>query len=93
MDGFSSLDELYKRVTPALKSKVKELKRIGVNYVQEADVWNYLKNNMWSRKSNLTLCEMVNDIITVSNIELEKYVQSIVATQKREVNNGDENLL
>lgn len=92
MDGFSSLTELYNRVKPALKSKVKELKRLGVNYVQEADIWNYLKNNLWCKKSNLTLGEVVNDIMTVPNSELEYYVQGILAQDKRDVE-GDKNLL
>ena len=43
MDGFSSLEELYKRVEPALNSKLKDLTRLGVFYVQKADIWNYLK--------------------------------------------------
>lgn len=83
MDGFSSLTELYNRVKPALKSKIKDLKRIGVHYVQEADVWNYLKNNCWCKKTNLTLGDVVNDIMTVPNEELERYVQSILTEEKR----------
>lgn len=89
MDGFSSLQELYKRVEPALNSKLKDLKRSGVHYVQKADIWNYLKNNIWCKKSNLTLGEVVNDIMTVTNAELEAYVQSIVGTEKREVTQDD----
>lgn len=83
MDGFSSIEELYKRVTPALNSKVKDLTRVGVTYVQKADVWNYLKNNVWCKKSNLSLGEVVNDIMTVSNGELETYVQSLMSKNKR----------
>lgn len=83
MDGFSSLEELYNRVTPALNSKVKDLTRIGVNYVQKADVWNYLKNNVWCKKSGLTLGEVVNDIMTVSNGELEMYVQNLMTKEQR----------
>ncbi len=85
MDGFSNLEELYNRVKPALKSKVKDLKRVGVNYVQIADVWNYLKSRIWNKTANLTLGDMVNDIMTVSNEELETYVQSIIANEKRTI--------
>ncbi len=84
MDGFSTQEELYERVKPTLKSRVKDLKRIGINYVQDADVWNYLKNNVWGKKSNLTLGEMVNDIMTVGNSELESYIHEIISKQKRE---------
>ena len=84
MDGFSSIEELYKRVQPALNSKVKDLTRVGVNYVQKADVWNYLKNNIWCKKSNLTLGEIVNDIMTTPNAELEMYVQALMAKGVRQ---------
>lgn len=83
MDGFSSLEELYNRVTPALNSKLKDLKRIGVNYVQKADIWNYLKNNVWCKKAGLTLGEIVNDIMTVTNAELELYVQNLMSKEPR----------
>ncbi len=85
MDGFSSLEELYNRVKPALKSKVMDLKRVGVNYVQETDIWNYLRINIWCKKNGLTLGEVVNDIMTVSNQELEIYVQGLIANSKREL--------
>lgn len=83
MDGFSNLKELFDRVKPALKSKVKDLKRIGINYVTEIDVWNYLKINYWCKKPGLTLGDIVNDIMTVSNEELENYVQSIMIKEKK----------
>lgn len=85
MDGFSSLEELYKRIKPALKSKVKDLNRVGVNYVQEADIFNYLKNNVWSKKNNLTLGEIVNDIMTTPNTTLELYVQNIMKNDARKI--------
>lgn len=89
MNGFSSIEELYKRVEPALKSKVKDLKRVGVNYVQKADVWNYLKNNVWCKKNNLTLGEIVNDIMTIPNAELEMYVQNLMAKGVRQREEDD----
>lgn len=90
MDGFSSQEELYERVKPALKSRVKDLKRIGINYVQDVDVWNYLKNNVWNKKNNLTLGEIVNDIMTAGNSELESYVHEIMSSQKREIETESE---
>ncbi len=86
MDGFRNLEELYNRIRPALKCKVKDLRRIGIRYVQEADIWNYLKKNCWSKSNNITLGDIVNDIMTVSNIELETYVQNLLAKEKREYN-------
>lgn len=89
MNGFSSIEELYKRVEPALNSKIKDLTRVGVHYVQKADVWNYLKNNVWCKKNNLSLGEIVNDIMTVSNAELEMYVQGLMAKGERRREEGD----
>lgn len=85
MDGFSSLEELYNRVKPALKCKVKDLNRTNIYYIHESDVFNYLKNTLWIKKNNLTLGEIVNDIMLTSNAELEVYVQSIIAKEKRKV--------
>lgn len=89
MDGFNSLEELYKRVTPALECKVKDLKRIGINYIHKEDIWNYLKINLWCKKVNLTLGEIVNDIMTISNIELEGYVHELMAKEKRDLIKDD----
>ena len=50
---FSSLEELYKRLKPALSSKKKELNKLGYVYIKEEDIWNALKNNKW--KSSLDL--------------------------------------
>ncbi len=83
MDGFRSADELYKKVEPALNSKRKDLTRVGINYVQKVDIWNYLKNNVWNKKVNLTLGEIVNDIMTTSNGELENYVQDLMTNTPR----------
>ena len=83
MDGFTSLEELYKRVTPALNCKLKDLNRIGINYIQKADIWNYLKKHVWCKKSGLTLGDIVNDIMTVTNTELQTYVQNLLADEKR----------
>lgn len=91
MDGFSSLQELYERITPALKCKVNDLRRIGVNYVKKEDIWNYLKDYVWSKKTNLTLGEMVNDCMTLKSNDIEKYVQEIMAKTPRTIN--EENLL
>ena len=47
---FKSLNELYERIRPALKSKVRELKKKGYDYIHEEDIWNYLKNYKFKRK-------------------------------------------
>ena len=71
---FKSLGELYKRLLPALNTKVGDLKRANIKYIKEIDVWNYLKDNYWKNRSDLTLGEMVNDILSTPNFKLEEYV-------------------
>lgn len=70
---FESLKELYDRVLPALRSKVKELKRQNVSYIKEEDIWNILKTNKWMNHQTLTLAEMVDDILNTDiNILIQK---------------------
>ena len=70
---FSSLNELYNRLVPAMETKVRELKLNGINFITVDDIWNYLKNNNWIRREHLTLGEMVDDIINVSDKDLMDY--------------------
>lgn len=77
MDEFNSLNELYTRCKPALRTKCNDLRRIGINNIQTSDIWNYLKNNIWNKKNNLSLADIVDDIMTVSNNELINYVKTL----------------
>lgn len=69
---FKSLNELYLRVYPALETKNHELKRLGIISITENDIWNYLKNNKWFSAENLTLNEIVDDILNIDINDLEK---------------------
>ena len=59
---FESAQELKERVMPALKIKEERLKNEGFD-VSFEDIWFYLKQNKWSNSKNLTLNEIVNDIL------------------------------
>ena len=72
---FKSLEELYQRLLPAFNTKVADLKRANIYNIREIDLWNYLKNNYWKTKRNLTLGEMVNDILSTPNDDLITYVK------------------
>ena len=71
---FKTKEELYNRVLPALYSKLKEIKRLGFKYVTEKDIWNYLVENEWMRRSNLELFDLINDILYIDNYKLNDYV-------------------
>lgn len=72
---FNSLEELYKRLIPAMETKVQELKLDGISYITVDDIWNYLKRNKWSKSKDLTLSKCVDDILNTKNIEYKKYVK------------------
>ena len=72
---FSSVKELYDRLTPALKTKEQELKRNNINYIKKEDIWNYLKIKKWTGAKNLLLHQMVDDILNVDYVLLKNYVE------------------
>ena len=86
---FKSLGELYKKLLPALNTKVGDLKRANIKYIKEIDVWNYLKDNYWKNRSDLTLGEMVNDILSTPNFKLEEYA----TRESRNNKSSSDNLL
>lgn len=93
--AFSSIEELYKRVKPALMTKSDELKRNGIDYITSEDIWNYLKDNIWSNSRNLRLFRMVDDILNADNMQIDDYVKSKMGSKERNVyfnDNVEENL-
>lgn len=70
---FKSLEELYKKLIPAFNVKINDLRRNNIKGIDRKDIWNYLKSTYWMKREHLTLGEMVNDIITVSDKELIDY--------------------
>jgi hypothetical protein len=70
---FKSLQELYKRIYPALLSKKMDLYRCGYNYIKEEDIWNCLRESKWKQAANLSLSEMVNDVLLIENRVIDNY--------------------
>lgn len=68
---FNSKEELYERVLPALKLKVKEFKRLGNSNITCSDVWDYLIYSSWKSGKNLMLSDIVNDILY---LEIDKVI-------------------
>ena len=72
---FNSLEELYNRLLPAMNTKVSEFKLVGINYITDNDIWNYLRIYKWSKSKDLSLSECVDDILNTSDIEYKKYMK------------------
>lgn len=73
-DNINSLKELYIKVTPALKAKKEELKRNKIRFITEKMIWDYLKNNIWYNKDNLSLYDIVDDILSLDEMALINYL-------------------
>lgn len=73
-EEFKSLEELYNRVKPALYSKLKEVRRLGFNMINEVDIWNYNVENNWKKRENLLLHEIISDILNSNNYDINEYV-------------------
>ena len=82
---FGSVQELYERLKPALKSKVEELKRDGYDYLNTEDVWNYLKEKKWKSSTNLALHQMVSDIFSSDNALIDAYFKGKLNKKQRKV--------
>jgi len=80
---FDSEMELYKRLKPALTTKKRECDRIRLQYISEADIWNYLKRNVWHKSSNLELSNMVHDILTVDPSKIDQTLKAKLENEIR----------
>lgn len=82
---FNGLEELYKRIKPALRTKKEEMKRRGFIYIKEEDIWNYLKDKKWINSKNLTLYQMVDDVLNVDDIVIDNYLKEKLKMRNRNV--------
>ena len=80
---FSSKEELFQRVKPALKAKINEFHRLGYKHVQEMDVWNYLIENVWCKSSDWMLSDIVNDILHVMISKIDDYIKEKMSSTNR----------
>ncbi|MBP3461864.1 MAG: hypothetical protein J6K21_05630 [Bacilli bacterium] len=80
---FDSIEELYKRIKPALKTKKEEMRRNGYIYIKEEDIWNYLKEVKWINSKNLSLYQMVSDVLNVDDMLIDKYLKEKLNMRNR----------
>lgn len=67
---YSNQLELYRALIPVFNVKKRLL--INDNYmdITNEDIWKYLSVNKWKYAYNLTISEMVNDIINIDAIKI-----------------------
>jgi hypothetical protein len=73
MFEYKSQEELYQGLIPALNVKMKYLKKNKVKDITKEDIWNYLKETKWKSSIDLTLADMVQDIIHIDINEILNY--------------------
>lgn len=75
MYEYKSQKELYLSLIPALNVKLRLLKNSDYKNIDKIDIWNYLKISKWKNSINLTISEMVNDIIHADNKDIDIYLK------------------
>ena len=90
--GLNNSLDLYKRLLPAINSKINELSKYEIFYVKREDVWNYLKQEKW-KDDNISLAEMVDDILNTDNEKLVKYVKEKTLNERKSTEIDETELL
>lgn len=80
---FASLRELYARIEPALEAKRMEMIRSGYSYIKKEDIWNYLKEVKWKSSTDLSLAEMVNDILNSDSEIIDDHLKNTLKRSRR----------
>lgn len=76
MNEYSSLKDLYIDLLPSFKVKLRLLNFYKYN-LSIKDIWLYLQNTKWKYDSDLTIDEMVNDIINVDGYLIYDYKRKV----------------
>lgn len=74
---YNSVQELYNALIPAFNVKLRMFKNSQFSNIKRQDIWNYLKVNKWMSSINLTISEMVSDIINVDGYKIIKYKEKV----------------
>ena len=62
---FTSQQQLYNKLLPVFNVKKRLTKNTEYKDITNQDIWYYLIDNKWKTAYNLTISDIVNDIITL----------------------------
>lgn len=71
---FTTQEDLYIKLLPAFKVKKRLIGITKYKNITNADIWTYLSKTKWKYSHNLTIAEVVNDIITIEIEKVNKYI-------------------
>lgn len=81
---YKSEKELFSSLRGAFQVKLRMIKD-NYDYIKMVDIWNYLKLNKWCKDKNLSLSEMVNDIITVEIEKVDIFLKKQIKSEERKL--------
>ena len=70
---YSSQLELYQALLPVFNVKRRLLEYAKYTNITNNDIWHYLSTNKWKNSHNLTISEIVNDIILIDAHDIIKF--------------------
>lgn len=76
MNEYTSQKELYEALIPAFNVKLRMFKNNEFSFLTKKDIWDYLKDNVWVNSVNLTISQMVSNIINVEGSKIVNYLKS-----------------
>ena len=84
MEEYNNIRELFNGLIPAFNVKLRLIHK-DYDYITKTDIWNYLKINKWCKDSNLTISEMVDDIIMVDINKVDLFLKDHLKKVDRKI--------
>ncbi len=81
---YKSEKELYQSLRGAFNVKLRMIKD-NYDYIKSIDIYNYLKITKWCKATNLSISEMVNDIISIDIQKVDEYIKEKIKKESREI--------
>lgn len=81
---YNTQEELFKSLRGAFQVKLRMIKK-QYDYIKMVDIWNYLKMNKWCKDKNLSISEMVNDIINVDIEKVDLFLKKYIKEEERKL--------
>lgn len=69
---YTSQYDLYKNLLPVFNVKKRLILHSKYKNITNEDIWLYLIETKWKKSHNLTISEIVNDIITIDIEKINK---------------------
>ena len=72
---FTSQQQLYRKLLPVFNVKKRLILNSKYKDITNENIWIYLTETKWKKAYNLSLPDMINDIITVDLEDIYKHME------------------